>query len=468
MKKFKPKADYLPLMFLMVFLSGCMSDQEPASTWTPPYEPTWTSLRQHSTPDWLRDGKFGIYTHWGVWTIQYMEEHRDKSLDELIELFNPEQFDPDAWAKLFKSAGARFAGPVAWHGSDYMHWESQFSDLNSVARNPHIDIVGEMEKAVKKAGMKFMVSYHTNFNEDWINFAREGVDKFSPDLFWVDAGFGGTKAGHHMKVLDNSKYIGEGDGFPGTLPERYQLDFLSYYYNHADSLGKEVDFFYKSHDIPPGVAMRDLENGMLREIAYDTWITDMDINVPPDWVTHGWFYREGIPQRTGNDIVDILVDVVSKNGILLLNVGPKADGTFAEETRQNLLEVGEWLKINGEAIYGASPWFIYGEGPNEIEVGNYSMHHNNHFGQIKFGGEDIRFTVNGAHLYAICLGWPGDQLNIKSLNTEYKVKSGDIKSIQLLGSTAEISWNHSGEGLLIEMPEWDQDQPAYVFKIDRK
>ncbi len=460
---------YCLLLFSVLFVfPGCAPESESSSTWTAPYEPTWTSLRQHSTPDWLRDGKFGIYTHWGLSTVQYMDEHKDKSLDELIELFNPDQFDPEAWVDLFKSAGARFAGPVGWHGSEYMHWNSQFSELNSVVRNPHIDIVGEMEKAVKKAGMKFMVSYHTSFDDNWINFAKEGIDKYSPDLFWVDAGFGGTKAGHHMKVLDNSKYIGDGDEFPGSLPERYQLEVLSHFYNHADSLGKEVELFYKSHDIPPGVAMRDLENGMLREIAYDTWITDMDMNVPPDWATHGWFYRESVPQRTGNDIVDILVDVVSKNGILLLNVGPMADGSFAEETRRYLLEVGDWLKVNGEAIYGASPWFIYGEGPNQIEVGNYSMHHNNHFGQIKFSGEDIRFTVNGEYLYAICMGWPGDKVTIESLNTRYKVRKGDIESIELLGSDAEISWDHSENGLAIQMPDQNTNKPAYVFKIARK
>ncbi len=435
---------------------------------TPVYEPTWTSLRNHSTPDWLRDAKFGIYTHWGLQTLQYMEENKDKSLDELIELFHPDQFDPDAWVALFKEAGAKFAGPVAWHGSNYLHWESDYSDYNSKDLNPGIDIVAEMEKAVKKAGLKFMISYHSGFDDNWIKFAREGIDKFSPDLFWVDAGFGGTKAGHHMHVLDNSKYIGESDEFPGSLPERYQLEFLSYYFNHAAAEGKEVELFYKSHDIPPGIAMRDLENGMLREVAYDTWITDMDMNLPPDWATSGWFYREGVPLRTGNDIVDILVDVVSKNGILLLNVPPMADGSFSEETRGYLMQVGQWLKVNGEAIYGASPWFIYGEGPGQIEEGNYSMHHNNHFGQIDFGAEDIRFTVNGEFLYAICLGWPGKELKIRSLNSRYKVKEGDIISVSLLGSDESLTWNHTPEALSITLPKQKTGDHAFVFKIARK
>lgn len=460
-------------LLLGLILTGCLSDQtgngagqqETAGM----YEPTWTSLRQHETPGWFRDAKFGIYTHWGVQTVSYMEEHSDKSLDERIELFNPHKFDPDAWAKLFRAAGARFAGPVAWHGSPYLHWDSEYSDLNSVDRNPGIDIVGRLEKACRKAGLRFMVSYHSAFDENWINFAREGVDRFSPDIFWVDAGFGGTKAGHHMKILNNSKYTGEGDRFPGSLPEKYQMEFLSYYFNDALKKGKEVEFLYKSHDIPPGVAMRDLENGMMDQIAYDTWITDMDMCVPPDWETHGWFYREGVPLRTGNDIIDILVDVVSKNGILLLNVPPMADGTFSRETSRYLLEVGEWLKVNGEAIYGASPWFLFGEGPSEAPTGNYSMHHNNHFAQIKFTEEDIRFTVNGPHLYATCLGWPGDSLTIRTLNSRYKVREGDIVSVSLLGCREMLRWKHTEEGLIIRMPEKEgAGQHAFVFRIERR
>lgn len=461
------------LILLALSITGCTftadTDQEKAAeNFVGSYEATWSSLRQHHTPQWFADAKFGIYTHWGVQTIAYQEENNDKSLEERIELFNPVNFNPDEWAKLFKDAGAKFAGPVAWHGSPYMHWDSEFSEMNSVDMNPGIDIVAEMEKAVRKEGMKFMVSYHTYFNDEWINFAKEGVDLFSPDIFWVDAGFGGTKAGHHMKVLDNSKYIGQGEDYPGMLPERYQQEFISYYYNHAEREDKEVEFLYKSHDIPPGVAMRDLENGMLDQIAYDTWITDMDMNVPPDWVTHGWFYREGVPQRTGNDIIDILVDVVSKNGILLLNVGPMADGSFADETRTYLLEVGDWLKINGEAIYGASPWFIYGEGPSEAPTGSYSMHHNNHFAQIEFGEADIRFTTNGPYLYAICLGNPGESLTIKSLNSDYKVKKGDITSVSLLGLKDPLSWDHNSEGLVIDLPKESPGQHAFVFKIERQ
>ncbi len=459
------------LLILVALMSACVQEptDKPIVEIGDKYEATWTSLLKHETPDWLRDAKFGIYTHWGQQTIAYMEEYADKSLEERIELFNPEKFDPDAWAELFKSAGAKFAGPVAWHGSNYLHWDSDYSDFNSVDMSPGIDIVAVLEKAYRKAGMKFMISYHTSFDENWINFAREGVDNFSPDLFWVDAGFGGTKAAHHMRVLDNSKYIGENDEFPGTLPERYQKEFLSYYFNDAYKKGKEVCFLYKSHDLPPGIATRDLENGMMDQITYDVWVTDMDMNVPPDWATHGWFYREGVPLRTGDELVDMLVDIVSKNGVLLLNVPPMADGTFSEETRKYLLEVGDWLKVNGEAIYGASPWYFYGEGPSSAPTGAYSMHHNNHFAQIQFTEKDVRFTVNGPYLYATCLGWPGEELTIRTLNSQFRVREGDILSVSLLGCEEELKWEHTPEGLVISMPDQEKaGKHAFVFKIERQ
>jgi len=461
------------LIVLAVVLNGCGTDggsmqRKVKNIAAPGYEPTWTSLRGHTTPEWLMDAKFGIYTHWGLSTKAYIEGNEDKSMDELIELFNPEKFDPAEWAELFEDAGARFAGPVAWHGSDYLHWDSDISDLNSFDRNPGIDIVGELEREIKKKGLKFFMSYHSiGPREEWIDLAREGVDKYSPDVFWVDASFGGTKGGHHMKVIDNSRFTGEKSESPRMLAEKYQTAFISYYYNHALTNNKEVEFVYKSYDIPPGVGMRDLENGLLNEMAYDVWMTDMDMNLPPDWATHGWFYREGVPLRTANNIVDMLVDVVSKNGILLLNVPPLEDGTFPEEARSILLDVGSWLEVNGEAIYGSSPWFIYGEGPQRLGTGYYSFHHNDHFGKLHFNEEDVRFTINGEYLYAICLGWPGEKLEIRALNNTFKVKEGEIKSVSLLGSEESLKWDHTPEALVIDLPAGKTGGHAHVFKIER-
>ena len=308
------------------------------------FENNWTSLRRHQTPEWLIDAKFGIYCHWGIQTLEYIPQYAELSVDERIELFKGENFNADLWAELFETAGAKFGGVIGWHGSDFKHWDSDISDYNSFKMGPKIDIVGEIFKALRKKGMKTLVSYHSVKGPDWINFAKEGVDKYDPDIFWVDASFGGTKGGNHRKVLRNSKFIGEEKESSPVFEEKYQRSFITYFYNNALEKDKEVEFMYKSYDIPPGVGMRDLENGILNEMAYDVWITDMDINVPPDWETHGWFYREGIPIRSANEIVDMIMDVVSKNGIFLLNIPPMADGSFPQEVVDNLSELGSWLK----------------------------------------------------------------------------------------------------------------------------
>ena len=411
------------IMFFLASIIACQKPKEEKKPQKVLYENSWNSLRKHDSPDWLINDKFGIYCHWGIQTLEYMKEYENLSNDERIALFKGENFDADEWAKLFETAGAKFGGVIGWHGSDFKHWNSDISDYNSFKMGPKIDIVGEVSKAVKARGMKFLVSYHSIKNDDWIDFAKEGVDKYDPDIFWVDASFGGTKGANHEKTINHTKYLGLSEQIKPVFEEKYQRGFITYFYNKAIENEKEVEFMYKSNDIPPGVAMRDLENGILNETAYDTWITDMDMSVPPDWETHGWFYREGIRLRSANELVDMLVDVVSKNGIFLLNIPPMADGTFPEEVQANLTELGSWLNKNGEAIYNTVPWFIYGEGSNEIEVGNYSFHHNNHFGAIQYSKEDIRFTVNGDNLYATCLGKPSGDLSIAALNSSFKLSN---------------------------------------------
>ncbi len=451
------------ILFVTIILSPSIIAQDA-------YEPTWTSLRNHKVPKWLEDAKFGIYCHWGVWTIQYAEGYKEGGdeleLDKAISKFTAKKFDAKNWAKLFKSAGAKFGGPVAWHGTKYLHWDSQYTNYNSVKMSPHRDIVGELEKAIRDQGLKFFVSYHYNTHtEDWIDYAKEGIDNYSPDIFWVDAGFGGTKAAHSKKIVDKSHYIGVGKEFPTSVTDKRQRNLIAHYFNHALQKDKEVQVVYKSYDIPPGVGMRDLENGLLDHIAYDTWMTDIDMNICPDWETHGWFYREGIPLRSANNLVDLLVDIVSKNGVFLLNVPPLADGSFSPEIQTTLLEVGNWLKKNGKAIYGASPWFIYGEGPTRVKESHNSYHHNDHFATNKFTHEDIRFTVNGAYLYVTCLGKPTDKLNIKALNSKWRIKYGQIDSVSFLGSDEPVQWNHTPEGLIITIPEKGLSEYANVFEI---
>jgi len=430
------------------------------------YQSDWTSLRAHQTPQWLIDAKFGIYCHWGIQTLSYIPEYADLPNDSLIELWKGEKFDADEWAKLFETAGAKFGGVIGWHGSEFKHWDSDISNYNSAQMGPKIDVVGKVAKAVRKRGMKFLVSYHSIKDDDWIDFAKEGVDKYGPDIFWVDASFGGTKGAHNKKTMSYSKYLGKHANPRRAFPEKYQREFITYFYSHALKNGKEVEFIYKSYDIPPCVGMRDYENGILPNMAYDVWITDMDMDVPPDWKTHGWFYRESVPVRSANELVDMLVDVVSKNGIFLLNIPPKADGSFTQDVVDHLTELGNWLKVNGEAIYGTSPWFMHGQGPSDIPEGNYTYHHNNHFAQITYTKDDIRFTVKGDNLYAICLGKPDGNLKIEALNTAFKLNKGDILNVTHLGTGRQVNYTHNETALEIDLEEIALDEMANAFRIE--
>ncbi len=452
-KHFKEKITYQPR-------------QTNTLTPSPPFKSDWTSLRKHQTPQWLIDAKFGIYCHWGIQTLRYIPAYKNLSADERIKLFKGEKFDAEEWANLYEKAGAKFGGVIGWHGSPFKHWNSDLSDYNSFKMGPKIDIVGEVFKALRAKGIKTLVSYHSIKGNDWIDFAKEGVDKYSPDLFWVDSSFGGTKGGNHKKVIQQSKYIGEEKEPLPVFNEKYQRDFITYFYNKALENGKEVEFIYKSHDIPPGVGMRDLENGILNHTAYDVWMTDMDINIPPDWETPGWFYRQGIPTRSANELVDMLMDVISKNGIFLLNIPPKSDGTFPKEVVENLEKLGHWLAQNGEAVYGTSPWFIFGEGTNSISQGNNIFHHNNHFAKIQYGIDDIRFTTKGNNLYATCLGKPVDELKIGALKSSFKIRQGDIISITHLGSGKSIEWEHREDALVLNIKDIKMDDMANAFKIE--
>jgi len=411
------------------------------------YEPTWESLKRHDTPQWLRDGKFGIYTHWGIYCVPayggnatwyshaiYMDPdseeraHHEETygkLDEFgykdyIPMFTAEKFDADEWAKLFQESGAKFAGPVAEHHDGFAMWDTKWSGWNAAKMGPKRDVVGELEKAIKKRGMKYVTAFHhaanwfffpvwderydcsdpkysglygfihdegekpsKEFIEEWHGKIIEVINKYDPDFLWFDFG------------LD-------------IIQEEYIKDFLAYYYNKAEASGKEVVVTYKDHDLAPGTGLVDLELGQERNLTYHEWITDSTVDDQG-----AWGYVKTANYKPLDRLIDNLVDRVSKNGYLLLNVGPKADGTIPAPAKRLLLGMGEWLKVNGEAIYGTSPWVIAGEGPTRLEeTGGFSE------SNIKYTAEDIRFTTKGDALYATVLAWPGDELVIKTFGQE--------------------------------------------------
>jgi len=437
------------LALVGLLMVGCQEKLAPSAARK--FEPTWESLRRYNeVPQWLRDGKFGIYTHWGPYAVHaygenttwysfalYMDpdgearQHFEKTFGkltpefgykDLIPKFTAEKFDADEWAELFRKSGAKFAGPVAEHHDGFAMWDTEYSKWNAAKMGPKRDVVGELEKAIKKRDMKFVTAFHHAANwfffpvldkrydtgdrqnsglygqphkkgamrnqafiDEWYGKIIEVIDKYSPDFIWFDF------------ALD-------------SIPEGYVKDFLAYYYNDAEARGKEVVVTYKDNDLVPATAVRDLELGQEPKITYHEWITDSTVDD-----RGAWGYANDLVFKTPDRVIDNLIDRVSKNGYLLLNVGPKPDGTIPEPARDLLLEMGAWLEVNGEGIYGTSPWIIAGEGPTNLgQIQRQGFNESD----VVYTGRDIRFTVKGDTIYASFLSWPGDKAVITTLRAQ--------------------------------------------------
>jgi alpha-L-fucosidase len=238
---------------------------------------------------------------------------------------------------------------------------------------------------------------------------------------------------------------------------------LAYYFNKAVQEKKDVTVTYKRHDLVPMVGVDDLELGQEREMTYKDWITDSSVDNQG-----AWGYVRGAGFKSVDNLVDNLVDRVSKNGYLLLNVGPKPDGTIPDEAKERLLGLGKWLETNGEAIYGTTPWLIAAEGPTQLDkVGPFNENN-----ELKFTAQDIRFTSKDNVLYATALDWPGERIVIKSLAPRGRTWAGlypsEIVSITMLGDDKELKWEMTKEGLVVQTPAVKPGDYAFTFKITRK
>jgi alpha-L-fucosidase len=467
------------------------------------YEPNWASIKTHKTPDWFQDAKFGIYFHWGPysvpaykteWYSHYMYDknhpihtyHVNKygplnefGYKDFIPMFKASKFNAGEWVDLFQKAGARFVGPVTEHADGFAMWDSELTEWDAMDMGPNRDIVGEMEKAVRNTDMKFITTFHHQWLWSWYTTWDESTDASNPeyeDLYGPkleSSEFIGSEVNPTYKANDKfaqrwisrlkevvEKYNPDlvyFDNKMNILDEKYRLDFLQFYYNHGESRDQEVVCTYKAQDVPAGAAVLDLERSRMSEKKDFPWLTDDSI----DWGS--WCNVQDPDYKSANRVIDFLVDVVSKNGCVLLNVTPTADGEIPKPVQERLIEIGKWLEINGEAIYGTRPFSIYGEGPQEIVEGHLSERQNK-----DATAKDIRFTTKGDILYAIVLDWPWKKLVIESLAQNSKHLPGGIKSIEFLGNEGKLTWDHNNEGLTINLPEEKSGKHAFSFKIVSK
>ena len=466
-----------------------------------PFQPTWDSLAKYKVPDWYQDAKFGIFIHWGVYSVPafgnewYPREmyNADESrrgiyqhhLDtygppskfgykDFIPMFKAEKFDAAAWADLFKKAGARYVIPVAEHHDGFPMYDCSYTAWNAAKMGPKRDVIGELAAAVRRKGMVFGLSSHRvenwwfygegrkiesdvtderyrglygpardrkesedqktppdqRFLSDWLLRCCELVDKYQPQVVWFDW------------------WIAQ----PAVHP--YLKTFSAYYYNRGAQWSKGVAINYKKHggeSYPDTAGVLDIERGQLAATRDLFWQTDTSVSKT------SWGYVTNHEYKTVDSIVDDLVDIVSKNGCLLLNIGPKPDGTIAEPEQQMLLAIGQWLKINGDAIYGTRPWRVFGEGPTQVAEGSFGEKD-----RKEFTAQDIRFTTKGKTLYAIVLGWPADgKVGIRSLSKD----KSQVKRVRLLGHRGKLDWKQTADGLEVSLPAKAPCEYAVTLEI---
>lgn len=470
------------------------------------YKATWDSLGEYQVPKWYKDTKFGVFIHWGIYSVpaygsewysrnMYIEgsneyehhrktygAHKEFGYKDFIPMFSAKNFDPEEWADLFKEAGAQYVIPVAEHHDGFQMYKSEISHWNAYEKGPGRDVLGELSKAFQKRGMLNGASSHRvehwffmgngrQFESDITDNEKEG------DFYWPAM----EEKDHHdlfseptpskefledwlvrcCEIVDayKPKIIYFDWWIQHSSVKPYLKKFAAYYYNRAKEWGMEgVVINYKHDAFMFGTAVVDIERGQFANIKPFIWQTDTAV------AKNSWCYTENNVYKKAKDIICDLIDIVSKNGRLLLNIGPKADGTIPEEDKNILLEIGEWLKINGEAIYGTNTYRTFGEGPTKIEEGQFSD------GTDKvFTSKDIRYTVKGSYLYGIVLNYPVDGLvNLMELAEQDASKlpkfHGLVKAVSILGTDETVQWKRTTSGLQIKTNTVKSDKPV-VIKI---
>jgi alpha-L-fucosidase len=434
-----------------------------------PFAPTWDSLKtNYQAPAWFRDAKFGIFMHWGLyavpahaseWYAKHMygnppitRWHTEKygppdkfGYKDFIPKFTCDKFNPDDWAKLFKQAGAKVVIPTAIHHDGFALWDSRVNPWNARKMGPRRDLLGDLAKAVRQQGLKFGVSHHgiehftfiqptkglatdlddpqwagfysvadrsdaacEKFLSNWVAENVELIDQYQPDILWFDNGV-------NPRVFDPLK-----------------LKVAAYYYNRASEWGKAVSLSTKDRAYLAGSILDFERSGRApKELTDFVWQVD-------EPVLYRFGYTEGSPIAKAASLVRLLIESTSKNGGLLLNISPKADGTIPEDQQNLLLQIGAWLEVNGEAIYGTRPWKSFAEGK-------------------------VRFTTKGKTLYAIFIGWPGEQALIPALASG---KHPKIEKVNLLGHKGALAFAQDETGLEVTLPVEKPCDFAFSLKIE--
>lgn len=465
-----------------------------------PFKDNWESLSHYGIPDWYARAKFGLFVHWGVYSVPafhnewYSREMyqkgsrtyahhrktygRDFGYKDFIPQFKAEHYNPKEWAELFAESGARYVTLVGEHHDGFKMYPSELCEWNAVNMGPKRDVYGELKKELTDRGIKYCSSSHRAEHYWFMNGGRNipGSDvqderyrefygpcvakakgdpsrrpegSIVPSQAWLEDWLAST-----CELVDvNRPYTIYFDWWVRQHAFRpYMKKFLAYYYNRSREWGMEVCVFYKWDGVMYHCAILDIERGQLAAINPRPWQNDTAI------AKNSWGYTHGNDFKTPYELICNLIDVVSKNGCLMLNVGPKADGTICPEEAAVLREIGKWLQINGEAIYDTSPYKIFGEGPSNCG-GSFQE-------KFSFTKKDFRFTYKPDALYVFAL--MPNQKNIyrlKTLGSKDDALNYQILGVSLLGRNCNVSFTQTNDYLELRAATDERFEMPVCFKI---
>ena len=474
-----------------------------------PFLGTRESLRAYEIPEWFRDAKFGIWAHWGPqsaiedgdWYARnmYMQGspqyeyhcetygHPSKfGMKDTIPLWKAEKWDPAALMKKYKKAGATYFFSMGVHHDNFDMWNSKHQRWNAANMGPKKDIVGMWQKAAKAEGMRFGVSDHLWITYKWFSTSH-GHDKTGP---LAGVPYDGANADNFSLYVDSDEVHEKLDWNENGIPEwwkrhwyarmrdlvdnyepdilyidgdlsfeEYGLNLVAHHYNlSAKKNGGKPSTIYTSKrvlDTTHGIALLDVERGVVDGIWPRPWQTDTCIG--------DWHYKRGIKYKTPKVVVDLLVDIVSRNGNLLLNFPLPASGMLDLEELDVLAGITAWMGVNSEGIHGTRPWKIFGEGPGTEASAQSSAFNENKRKDLT--AQDVRFTTKGETLYAFVMGWSDYQMTIKPLALDTALRVGKIQNVELLGFDGKLQWTQDQSGLKIMTPPKKPSDHAVAFKI---
>lgn len=466
------------------------------------FAPELESLKNYRAPEWFRDAKLGMWACWGPEAVPEMgdwyarnlyvqgspqyEDHLKRyghpskfGYKDIVPLWKAENWNPDRLMGLYKKAGAKYFCAIAQHHDNVDCWNSRFQPWNSVKMGPRRDVIGEWRTSAHKHGLRFGVTEHlaaswnwfgiahradstgplagvpydganplyaslyhsgnetgtvkdwyrntpASFQLEWFNRIKDLIDSYQPDLLYSDGSLPFGKYGRELLAHFYNRNMKQHNG---NLEAVYNCKF-------TDCGGQYID----------GMCVQDLERGVQDQLKAEPWQTDTCVG--------DWYYKRDITYKTPTAIIQMLIDVVSKNGNLLLNFPVRADGTLDAQEEGILASLAEWIAINGEAIHGTRPWKLYGEGHAGPKGALFNE------GNLEYSSEDIRFTVKGGALYAFALAWPeSGKLLIRSIT------SGQIHAIQMLQTGEALKWTQKSGGLSVQLPRLQVGDHAFVLRI---